>query len=407
MSTGGSPQREDALRLAGSVGVNKVMAAELLRLVKRSPFRLRVPEPKKQGSTALRYPFSPELAWVAACYHRSSSRVSWEMASSATTRLEPLHDELVTLLAKDERLDAIAPGGFSVEIKEVEDFEAGPLQVRGVVKNALIEAARRRGRELWLETEEPDWTFQLRMTGRKDERRCLLCLDLGGGPRHRRGQRVAQVSAPLRETLAAQLILLSRWDPRTQVLVDPMAGGATIAIEGAQLARGIAVRQPVRLGLERLPGFEDMPADANPLYPDTRPYILASDEDEETIKTMIGNLRATGLTGVAFKDRVVVQHHDARELRPENVAAAFGGTMPLESGLFAFNPPYGKRMDPGQRDLVELYRNTSSALHQFQGWRAAIIVAHPGFMDAWGGRPVMRKPTTNAGLTANFLVYDL
>ena len=65
-------QAESALRLSGTVGANKVMASELLRLVKRSPFQVRLPKPARQGSTALRYPFEPAVAWVAACYHRSS-----------------------------------------------------------------------------------------------------------------------------------------------------------------------------------------------------------------------------------------------------------------------------------------------------------------------------------------------
>jgi len=76
-----SAQAESVLRLSGTVGANKVMESELLRLVKRSPFRVRVPKPARQGSTALRYPFDPAVAWVAACYHRSSSRIGWELVS--------------------------------------------------------------------------------------------------------------------------------------------------------------------------------------------------------------------------------------------------------------------------------------------------------------------------------------
>ena len=54
---------ESAIRLSGTVGANRVMEAELLRLVKRSPFDVRVPKPARQGSAALRYPFEPALAW--------------------------------------------------------------------------------------------------------------------------------------------------------------------------------------------------------------------------------------------------------------------------------------------------------------------------------------------------------
>ena len=197
---------ESALRLAGSVGANKVMEAELLRLVKRSPFEVRVPKPLRQGSTALRYPFDPAIAWVAACYHRSSSRIGWELASSPAVRLEPLVADLVPLLAADERLPRGRSLALNIEVKEVEDFEAGPLQVRGAVKSAFEEAMRKRGGEAIVDTEEAEFHLQVRRVGREGERRTLIVLDLGGGPRHLRGQRVAQGPAPLRETLAAQLL---------------------------------------------------------------------------------------------------------------------------------------------------------------------------------------------------------
>ena len=68
---------------------------------------------------------------MAACYHRSSSRIGWELASSAATRLEPLVADLVPLLAEDDRLPRGREMTFTVEVRGVEDFEAGPLQVRG------------------------------------------------------------------------------------------------------------------------------------------------------------------------------------------------------------------------------------------------------------------------------------
>src|SRR5206468_1506369 len=83
-------------------------------------------------------------------------------------------------------------------------------------------------------------------------RRTCVGIDIGGGARHRRGARVAMGPAPLRETMAAQLIMLSRWDARTEPLVDPMAGGGTIPIEAAGLAVGAAIRKPLDLPLRHL-----------------------------------------------------------------------------------------------------------------------------------------------------------
>ena len=145
MASETQPRSESALRLSGTVGANKVMEAELLRLVKRSPFEVRVPKPARQGSTALRYPLDPAMAWVAACYHRSASRIGWELASSPAVRLEPLVADLVPLLAADERLPRNRSVAFSVEVRDAADFESGPLQLRGAVKSAVQEALKARG----------------------------------------------------------------------------------------------------------------------------------------------------------------------------------------------------------------------------------------------------------------------
>ena len=147
----------------------------------------------------------------------------------------------------------------------------------------------------------------------------MVGIDLGGGARHRRGARVAAGLAPLRETMAAQLILLSRWDARTEPLVDPMAGGATIPIEAAGLAAGAAIRRPSDLPFRHLAAFEGLPDEAPDLFPGTIAQTLALDIDPERIPAMVGNLRAAGLTGAAYERSIVIAQRDVRGLTPEDV----------------------------------------------------------------------------------------
>jgi hypothetical protein len=73
----------DEIRLTGSGGANRVMEAELKRLVMRSPFDIRVPKPRREGEATLLYPFDARTAWVAACHHRTSSRISWDLFAGA------------------------------------------------------------------------------------------------------------------------------------------------------------------------------------------------------------------------------------------------------------------------------------------------------------------------------------
>jgi putative N6-adenine-specific DNA methylase len=382
------------------------MASELLRLVKRSPFHVRVPKPARQGSIALRYAFDPAVAWVAACYHRSSSRVGWELASSPAIRLEPLVADLVPLLAADDRLPRGRSVTFTVEVKGVEDFEAGPLQLRGAVKSAFEQAMQKRGGRAAVQDRDAEWEMLVRRVGVGSDRRTLLILDLGRGARHKRGQRVAEGPAPLRETLAVQLVLLANWMPHAEPLVDPTAGSGTIAVEAALMARGFAVRKPEELPALRSPVFASFPSQAPPLYADTRPYILASDIDEECIAWMIGNLRASGLTGRDVEQSIVVRAMNATELTPERLAEILPDA-PLDRGLFAFNPPYGRRMQGERGDVLSLYRDLGRTLKRFDGWRAAVIVANEGFKGAFNARPSVAKPISVAGLPAEFLVFDL
>src|SRR5215217_7301998 len=125
--------RCDDLRLTGSGGANRVMEAELKRLVMRSPFDVRLEKPKREGEATLLYPFDPRVAWVAACHHRTSSRISWDLCSSTTVRLEPLFDDLLPALMSDGRLPERTHLRLSVEVGPSSDFEASPLQLRGVV----------------------------------------------------------------------------------------------------------------------------------------------------------------------------------------------------------------------------------------------------------------------------------
>jgi len=404
-----SAERCDDLRLTGSSGANRVMEAEFKRLVMRSPFHLVVEKPKRESGETLLYPFDVRTAWVAACYHRTSSRITWDLCSSDAVRLEPLFADLKRLLATDDRLPGEEGLRLSVEVGPASDFEASPLQLRGVVKNALLEVLALRGVAAELDADAPDVTFVVRRAGNPDARRTVVGIDIGGGARHRRGARVAMGPAPLRETMAAQLIMLSRWDARDEPLIDPMAGGGTIPIEAAGLAAGAAIRKPVDLPFAHLAAFEDLGIQTPDLFPGTVPRILTLDIDLERIPAMVGNLRAAGLTGPAHEKSIVIADHDVRTLTPEVVYRMLPGARDMKPGVFCFNPPYGIRMgadDGSHKNLLALYSDMGRVFARFKGWRAACFVANPHFAEAFGHKPSMTKPGTNAELRGNFFVYE-
>ena len=221
--------------------------------------------------------------------------------------------------------------------------------------------------------------------GTPERRRTVVGIDIGLGARHRRGSRVATGPAPLRETMAAQLIMLSRWDARSEVLVDPMAGGGTIPIEAAGLAVGAAIRQPPDLPFRHLAAFDGLPMEAPNLFPGTVPRILALDVDVERIPAMVGNLRAAGLTGPSQENSIVIGQLDVRALTPDYVAGALPRARDMNAGVFCFNPPYGVRIggEAGEEKLLELYADMGRVLARFRGWRAACFVANARFVGLW------------------------
>jgi len=385
------------------------MEAEFKRLVMRSPFEARVEKPRREGESTLLYPFDARTAWVAACYHRTSSRISWDLCSSEAVRLEPLFDDLAPALVSDDRLPADRSVRFSVEVGAALDFEASPLQLRGVVKNAIVEAFNSHAVDARVDADSPDILFVVRRAGTPEARRTVVGIDLGGGARHRRGARVAMGAAPMRETMASQLIMMSRWDARSEPLVDPMTGGGTIPIEAAGLAVGAAIRRPTDLPFGRLPVFEGLPREAPDLFPGTVPKILAMDIDPARIPAIVGNLRAAGLTGPEYERSMVIAQHDIRHLTPEYVHRKLPGSADMRPGVFCFNPPYGVRMgaDDGDEKLLTLYADMGKALSRFKGWRATCFVANPRFVGTFGHRPAVSKPASNAELRGAFLVYEL
>jgi putative N6-adenine-specific DNA methylase len=400
--------RCDELRVTGSGGANRVMEAELKRLVMRSPFDVRVPKPRREGESTLLYSFDPRIAWVAACHHRTSSRIGWDLFSSAAVRLEPLFEELLPALKDDDRLPTARRVRFSVDLGSSQDFEASPLQLRGVVKNAIVEALAVRGVTAEVDADAPDLVFVARRAGTPEHRRTVISIDVGGGARHRRGARVAAGAAPLRETMAAQLVMLSRWDARTEPLVDPMTGAGTIPIEAAGLAVGAAIRRPSELPFRHLAAFAGLPSETPDLFPGTVPRILALDRDEGMIPAMVGNLRAAGLTGDAHAESIVIGRKDVRELTPDIVRGLLPPVAAMAPGVFCFNPPYGVRLgaEGGDRPLLELYGAMGRTMARFAGWRAACFVAHPRFVEAFGHLPTMTKPASNADLPGAFLTYQ-
>ncbi|HUQ02810.1 MAG TPA: hypothetical protein VM261_09965 [Kofleriaceae bacterium] len=373
---------EDGLRLVGSAQSNRAMEAELVRITKKL-LRRRPDAPRRDGTGQLAYPWDADIAQAALTYHRTSTRVVRDLYASGARRLEPLYEELVEDVRGDDRVWHQGIGSISVEVRRVEDFAAGERQIVGTVKNAIVDGLAQRGprgQTVRVDAYDPDALVVARLD---DRGRMLVGLDLTKGTRTRRGWRTEAGEAPLREHVAAVMAIEARYDPRKDLVVDPMCGAGTIAIEAALSARGA----PVVAGDK-----------APPLWPDAKPVVIAGDRDLEVLVAARHNAQRAGVD-------VIFQRGDLLTLDRDKIwaLAADAGAVP-ERGLVLCNPPWGERLELAEARLF--YGALGDWFFGLRDFRGAFLVANPEFEAAFGGRWAMKKPLSSGPLRGYLYVYE-
>lgn len=215
-----------------------------------------------------------------------------------------------------------------------------------------------------------------------------LSLSSSGAPLYRRGWRLDAAKAPLRETLAAALLVASGWD-RSSPLVDPFCGSGTIPIEAALLAKRIPPGRFRSFAFESWPSFELdrwerllAAADADVL-PRT-PEILGFDRDDGAIAASQANAERAGVA-----DAVTFGRASISEL-----------AVPSKPGWIATNPPYGVRLETG--DIRDLFDRFGAVLRErAAGWRVSLVAAKSSPVQRLALEPATEPVGTQRVLTTN------
>ena len=260
---------------------------------------------------------------------------------------------------------------------------------QSIVKKAIVEAMKRKYSTEWFEETGPVYKVEISLL----KNMATLTIDTTGAGLYKRGYRTRIGEAPLKETLAAGLILISRWNSKS-VLVDPFCGSGTIPIEAALIGRGIAPglkRTFASEEWEQIPKilWDTARTEAHDRINDTKFRILASDIDGSVLKIAKENAIRAGV-----EDYIAFQKLPASEFRSAK-----------KNGFIICNPPYGERT--GEKEHIEqIYRTFGEAFLKLETWSLFILSGHPNFQKLFNKKADKNRKLYNGDIKCYYYQYS-
>ncbi len=250
-----------------------------------------------------------------------------------------------------------------------------PSDIQSIMKKAMVDRMKKSFKLEWFE--EDGSSYPVRVFLYKDQ--VTVGIDTTGESLHRRGYRTLTSKAPITETLAAALIMLTPWN-KDRILVDPFCGSGTFLIEAAMMAANIApgmnrsfLSQEWDNLISKKMWYDTLDEANEMVDKDVKVDIQGYDSDPEIIKAAKLNAAAAG-----------VEHMIHFQERPVSALS-----HPKKYGFVITNPPYGERLEE-KEDMPELYRQIGERYKALDAWSLYMITA---FEDA--ERYIGRKADKN------------
>ena len=272
------------------------------------------------------------------------------------------------------------------------------------VKDAIVDQIRdKTGARPSIDKVAPDLRINVRMHRGK----LTVALDLSGDSLHRRSYRLKAGEAPMKENLAAAVLIRSGWPEKfkdTGLMLDPMCGSGTLLIEAAMMAADIAPGlQRKRFGFSRWNGhqrqlWDELIAEAQSRKAkgilDLNIQLFGRDQDSKVLRSARQNAERAG----------VLEYIDFETCRIEELDRS---KLPEGEGVMITNPPYGERLGETQQ-LMFLYRHLGDKLkEQFAGWTAVIFTSNPDLCKVTGLRAEKQYKLFNGALESRLFVYPI
>lgn len=278
---------------------------------------------------------------------------------------------------------------FPVEGRSVQSTLFSVSDCQAIVKKAVVESLKGEYGLEWFPEDGPLMKIEVALL--KDV--VTLAIDTTGPGLHQRGYRALATGAPLKETLAAALVILARYYPDI-ALIDPFCGSGTIPIEAALMAHNMAP------GLKRTFASENWPwispaswqkarEEAEDLMKLEKPdYLIGTDIDEGALKIARHNAEKAGVA-----DSIHFQRLEIKEL-----------TTSKKYGKIVTNPPYGERF--GEEEQVhQLYREFAQIKKSLDTWSFYVLTSYPHLEKVFGGRATKRRKLYNGNIETQYYQY--
>lgn len=278
---------------------------------------------------------------------------------------------------------------FPVEGKSIASKLFSVSDCQAIVKKAVVEKLKKKYSCQWFPETGPRYRIEVGLL--KDT--AILTLDTSGIGLHKRGYRTLAAEAPLKETLAAAMIIISRWKP-DRALIDPFCGSGTIPIEAALLGRNIAP------GLHR-----NFDAEKWPIIP---PRIWSGTREEA--RDMIDNNQPLGIFGFDINNEVLKlsRYHAGQIGLKDVITFQCRAVADLRSrynyGYIICNPPYGERLDD-KNQVEDLYRQMGEVFPELETWSYYILTSHPQLEKFFNRKASKKRKLYNGRIQCNFYQF--
>ncbi len=341
-----------------------------------------------------------ETAYRACLWSRTANRILLVLSSFEVKSQEDLYKGVQAINWFDHiNSDDTFAVSFSAKNSTViNNTHFGALKVKDAIVDQMRDKFQQRPS---IDTEQPNIRINIYLQGEQAQ----LSLDLSGESLHRRGYRDVNIKAPMKENLAAAMLLRCGWPEMAKnndSLIDPMCGSGTLLLEAAMIAADYApgllrdyfgftgwkkhdaacwrhlrseALQRRKIGIEKLP------------------IIVGFDQNKQTVHTALQHVARAGL-----QNKIHIERRDIADAQPADS---------WKPGLLICNPPYGERLGD-EEETAELYTKFGATLKaNFVGWKAAMIISNPELGFRLGIRS--QKPITlfNGALECKLLRFNI